>query len=260
MVFRDRAGVLAAIREVRRSWRTTLRVVRGVHLQPGEHEMNQRTWIRSGVLMTTTAVGGLLVGCATEPAGEPAPATSSTQQEVVGDALAGITATDFAAAKTAFNTVEAIEDGLGPIMNERACGNCHNQGASGGAGVQIERRYGKFVNGIFSGLGNEGGSLRQLMTIGTFTGANGQTCTVPLEHEPADATVHNVGRLTTPLFGLGLVDALPDSAFDNVVASEPAAVRGTVNRVRVLLPDPNDPSQSIGSTRVGRFGWKAGVP
>jgi CxxC motif-containing protein (DUF1111 family) len=221
--------------------------------------MNHRTWIRSGALVTTTAVGGLLAGCATEPAGQPAPATSSAQQMVVGDQLGGITAADFAAARTAFNTVEGIDDGLGPIMNERACGNCHTQGAAGGAGVQIERRFGKFVNGIFNSLANEGGSLRQLMTIGTFTGANGQTCTVPLEHEPSDATVHNVGRLTTPLFGLGLVDALPDSAFDSVVAGEPAAVRGTVNRVRVLLPDPHDPGQSINSTRVGRFGWKAGV-
>jgi len=125
--------------------------------------------------------------------------------------------------------------------------------------VQIERRFGKFVNGTFNSLASEGGSLRQLMTLGTFTGKSGQTCTVPLEHEPSDATVHNVGRLTTPLFGLGLVDAMPDSTFDNIVANEPAAVRGTVNRVRVLLPNPGDPSQSINSTRVGRFGWKAGI-
>ena len=28
----------------------------------------------------------------------------------------------------------------------------------------------------------------------------------------------------------------------------------------VFLPNPGDPSQSVLSTRVGRFGWKAGVP
>jgi CxxC motif-containing protein (DUF1111 family) len=222
--------------------------------------MIRTQWIRNGVLMTTTAFGGLLAGCAAEPVGDPVPlATSTIQQMVIGDQLGGISATDFATAKTAFNNVETIDDGLGPVFNERACGNCHNQGAAGGAGVQIERRYGKFVNGIFNSLANEGGSLRQLMTLGTFTGLNGQTCTVPLEHEPADATVHNVGRLTTPLFGLGLVDAMPDSTFDNIVANEPAAVRGTVNRVQILLPNPDDTSQAIGTTRVGRFGWKAGV-
>jgi CxxC motif-containing protein (DUF1111 family) len=30
--------------------------------------------------------------------------------------------------------------------------------------------------------------------------------------------------------------------------------------VRTVLPNPDDASQSIGGTRVGRFGWKAGVP
>ncbi|HEU4727819.1 MAG TPA: di-heme oxidoredictase family protein, partial [Kofleriaceae bacterium] len=143
--------------------------------------------------------------------------------------------------------------------NGNACGQCHTQGAAGGAGVQIERRFGQVVNGIFYDLANEGGSLRQLFTLGTFTGANGQTCNVPLEQEPADATVHNVGRLTTPLFGLGLVDSLPDSVFDNIAAGEPAAVRGIANRVTVLLPTPGDPTQYVGSTRVGRFGWKAGI-
>jgi CxxC motif-containing protein (DUF1111 family) len=219
--------------------------------------------IRSRALVMTAAAGGWLAGCAMAPGDDPDTepmVTSSTQQAVIGDALGGITAADFTTARGAFNTVETVDDGLGPIFNERACGNCHNQGSSGGAGVQIERRFGRFdSNGLFNSLANEGGSLRQLMALPPFTGANGRSCTVPLEHEPADATIHNVGRLTTPLFGLGLVDSLPDSVFDNVVANEPASVRGTVNRVKVLLPDPHDASQSINSTRVGRFGWKAGI-
>jgi CxxC motif-containing protein (DUF1111 family) len=83
---------------------------------------------------------------------------------------------------------------------------------------------------------------------------------VPLEVEPATATVHNVGRLTTPTFGLGLVDSLPDSAIINAVNAEPAAVRGTINTVSIVLPNPDDPTQSRGGQRVARFGWKAGVP
>src|SRR3982751_3202021 len=74
------------------------------------------------------------------------------------------------------------------------------------------------------------------------------------EVDPPQATVRNVGRLTTPLFGLGLVDAMPDSFFDGLAASEPAAVRGIVNRVPVLLPNPEDPDQHLGALRVGRFG------
>jgi CxxC motif-containing protein (DUF1111 family) len=211
--------------------------------------------------MVTTACSGI-IGCAEPPAGEePEASVSTAEQAVIGGSLAGITAADFAAAKAIFNTVEDLDDGLGPIFNEKACGNCHTQGSSGGAGVQIERRFGKFnSDGTFNSLANEGGSLRQLFTVGTFTNSAGKSCTVPLEQEPADATVRNVGRLTTPLFGLGLVDAMPDSFFDNLVANEPASVRGTVNRVKTLLPNPDDPSQSINGTRVARFGWKAGVP
>ena len=72
--------------------------------------------------------------------------------------------------------------------------------------------------------------------------------------------MRNVGRLTTPTFGLGLVDAMPDSFFDGLVAAEPAAQRGIVNRGQIAIPNPGDPTQSVGATRVTRFGWKAGVP
>src|SRR5262249_53746755 len=144
-----------------------------------------------------------------------------------------------------FSAVEAGDDGLGPVFNERACGNCHTNGAIGGAGENIERRYGRFVNGGFDPLAGNGGSLRQLFGLDqasdlncgtpgqvcTFTGANGQTCRVTVESEPPTATVHNVGRLTTPLFGLGLVDAMPDSFFDALAAAEPAATKGAARRV-----------------------------
>jgi CxxC motif-containing protein (DUF1111 family) len=65
--------------------------------------------------------------------------------------------------------------------------------------------------------------------------------------------------LTTPLFGAGLVDAMPDSFFDGLAAAEPTSIRGIVNRVTIILPDPRDPAQSRGALGVGRFGWKAGI-
>jgi CxxC motif-containing protein (DUF1111 family) len=187
---------------------------------------------------------------------------TTVESSILGDSLPGlqVTAGLLAEARDAFNTFEDINDGLGPIFNAQACGQCHSNGAIGGAGEQIERRFGRFDNGVFNPLANEGGSLRQLFTVGQFTGLNGQSCNPPLEREPADATVHNVGRLTTPTFGLGLVDAMPDSFFDGLVAAEPASVRGVVNRGQIALPNPGDPAQSIGTTRVTRFGWKAGVP
>jgi len=201
--------------------------------------------------MTFAGTGGCTSGEPDEPVLEIA--------QALGDSLGGIAPDDFAAARDAFNTVEELGDGLGPIFNERACGNCHTLGAQGGAGEQIERRFGRFLNSGFDPMESSGGSLRQLFTVGTFTRSDGQICTVPQEVEPAEATVHDVGRLTTPLFGLGLVDAMPDSFFDGLAAAEPPEQRGIVNRVSILLPNPDDPSQSPGGTRVGRFGWKAGI-
>src|ERR1041384_4664203 len=142
-------------------------------------------------------ISGGVAGCAEQPGGEDAEevefASADQVTEAAGDALPGISAADFAEAKDAFVTVEGLDDGLGPIFNEKACGNCHTQGAIGGAGVQIERRFGRFDNGIFNSLAGRGGSLRQLSTVGTFTSSAGKSCTVPLEVEPSSATVHNVG-------------------------------------------------------------------
>lgn len=212
-------------------------------------------------LMSPVLLAASLAGCSADPGTEQVTATG--QQALIGGALPGTDAADFAEAVDNFKAIEGPEDGLGPVFNERGCGACHTDGANGGAGVQIERRFGRFVNGAFDPLEGNGGSLRQLFTLGTFN--NGpRVCTVPLEVEPAAATVHNVGRLVTPLFGLGLVDAMPDSFFDGLAAAEPAAIRGIARRVPVQFPnvnrETNVPAQAVGSTRVARFGWKAAVP
>jgi len=223
-------------------------------------------WIRTSHLLVATTL--MAIGCA-----DMKDDATTADSALLGDRLPGIDSGLFTEARTSFLTSEGLTDGLGPIFNDRACGACHSNGTTGGAGEQIERRFGRFDNGVFNPLANEGGSLRQLFTVANFnnpnlpSGSRGRCdpnnptlCCVPLEHEPADATVHNVGRLTTPTFGLGLVDAMPDSFFDGLVAAEPAAVRGIVNRGQIVLPNPGDSSQSIGTTRVTRFGWKAGVP
>ena len=214
--------------------------------------------------MTTTGIAATaLFGCAA--AGDDAttaPATAETNQlatAALGAALPGTDATRFAEARDNFAAVEEIEDGLGPTFNDKACGNCHNAAAIGGSGVQIERRFGKVTNGVFYGYDqpsdNQGGTLRQLFSNDPFV--NGTvSCTIPLDKEPADATVHNVGRRSLPLFGLGLVDAMPDGWFDLLAALEPSATRGTVLRSIPQFPDSRDPNQGLNKTRVQRFGIK----
>ena len=206
--------------------------------------------------LTLTAVAGCM---ATEGATEEDTAEAQQSVAAIGDPLPGTDPVVFAAARDNFAAVEDINDGLGPTFNERACGNCHTTPIVGGSGVQIERRFGKVTNGVFFGFDqapdNEGGTLRQLFANGTFQFGT-QTCTVPLDKEAPTATIHNVGRRSLPLFGLGLVDAMPDVWFDFLAAIEPAATRGVVVRSIPQFPDVRDPNQSLTRTRVARFGIK----
>jgi CxxC motif-containing protein (DUF1111 family) len=69
---------------------------------------------------------------------------------------------------------------------------------------------------------------------------------------PAQANVRST-RVTTPLFGMGLVDAVPDATFLTLARLEALYTpwtRGTPNLVTEV---------GTGATRVGRFGWKAQV-
>ena len=216
----------------------------------------QRSWGYAAAMVALAATTGAACGGVSEDE-----RTGEVSEALIGDALPGITGADFTTVKTNFQEAESITDGLGPIFNERACGNCHSNGTTGGAGQNIERRFGRFDNNgqSFNPLANEGGSLRQLFSLGTFNNGS-KLCNAVVETEPADATVHNVGRLTTPVFGLGLVEAMPDSIFQNIVNNEPAATRGVLNTSAILLANPDDPSETLGGTRVNRYGWKSAVP
>src|SRR6185295_9946669 len=156
--------------------------------------IRSRKRYQAGVLAVCSGVI-ISAGCAAEPDAEDevvmfASVDQGVEQgltAVVGAPLPGVTAADFEEAKTAFSAIEEIDEGLGPVFNEAGCIVCHSQGATGGGGTQIERRYGRFdANGRFDDLANRGGSLRQLQTVGSFTGLKGQSCTVPLEVEPRE--------------------------------------------------------------------------
>jgi CxxC motif-containing protein (DUF1111 family) len=221
-----------------------------------------RYWIRCGALGAVFALGGW--GCMGDTGGGSdgvgsADVTTISSDLSLGDALPGTNAATFSAARTNFAEAENAADGLGPIFNQNACGSCHQNGALGGAGQNIEQRYGTLTNGVFNSLAATGGSLRQLFGIGGFN-VGGLNCNSGVDANPAPGATLFAGRLTTPLFGLGLVDSLPDSRFDTLASREPAATRGVVNRFAIVLANPLDSSQSNGATRVGRFGWKANLP
>ena len=179
---------------------------------------------------------------------------TSQENAALGDAIPGTNATAFAAAKNNFALTETQQDGLGPIFNERSCSACHANGAIGGAGQQVERRYGTLTNGVLNGLANTGGSLRQLFGIGGFNPSPGVNCNSGTDANPAPGATIFAGRMTTPTFGLGLVELIPDGTLQGIASAQPASIRGiAVDNVIQLTSGPF----SRGQHHVARFGWKA---
>jgi hypothetical protein len=110
----------------------------------------------------------------------------------------------FTAGKAGFQEVETVADGIGPVFNNVSCVSCHSVPATGGGSTLVETRFGRMVNGQFDPMTDFGGSLIQTQGIGLFNGVNFVGETVPPQ-----ATIV-AGRRTTPLFGLGLVNAVPE--------------------------------------------------
>jgi len=160
-----------------------------------------------------------------------------------GDPLPGITAAEFERFRVGledFLEVEDSEEGLGPIFNERSCAGCHNIPAIGGGGTITEIRAGRRnPDGSFEDL--PGGSLFQLFSIPPHN------CQ---EVIPAEANVV-AARKSIPLFGTGLVEAIPDETLASLADPEDQDGDGISGRVHLVFDIATQ------TTRAGRFGWKA---
>ena len=169
-----------------------------------------------------------------------------------GQPLAGLSADQLArfnTGKDEFTEVETPEEGLGPVMNDVSCANCHLVAGVGGGSAILETRFGTTAaDGTFDPMTAFGGSLIQKESIG----ASG-TCEYLAEIVPPEATIV-AQRRTTPLFGLGLVDATPDSVFYGLAAIEAHSPDGAAGIVSVVT------NITTGQNAVGKFGWKCQNP
>jgi len=156
----------------------------------------------------------------------------------------------FAAGKVEFEQRESVETGLGPVFNSLACGECHLAPAIGGGSERRVTRIGTMSNGKFDPLTQFGGSLLQARAIG---GLDGVSFKYGPELVPAAATIVALRR-STPVFGLGLIDATPDATFVALAAEQAARGDGTAGRVHMV------DNAAAGTKTVGKFGWKAQNP
>ncbi len=177
-------------------------------------------------------------------------AMGSGSQPKFGDPLQGLAPADlarFQAGKTVFERELTPLEGLGPVFNNTSCANCHNQGAIGGGSDTLETRYGQVIDGVFNSLTQFDGQLLHSKGIGLFNGVDFVGEVVPPE---ANVVAQ---RRTNPLFGLGLVDAVPDQFLMDLAQFEQDFTPETAGRALVLT------DVFSGQPRVGRFGWKCQI-
>jgi CxxC motif-containing protein (DUF1111 family) len=166
-------------------------------------------------------------------------------QPRMGDPIQGLTPAEkarFLVGGVEFNHTLTNAEGVGPILNDRACATCHAQPQAGGAGAKFVTRFGKMAQGgnPFDPLASLGGSLLQV---------DSEQPADCLEVVPPEADV-SIHRLTTSTFGIGLTEAIADADIQFYADNPPSPdVSGIVQPV-IPLEGPPTP-------RVGRFGWKA---
>ena len=168
--------------------------------------------------------------------------------EVFGGPLAELSAEErarFTAGREVFVAARGVSEGLGPVYNDDSCVACHRVPAIGGGSDRIETRFGGGAAGGSSPL--DGTLLRE-----RGIGRRGE-CELTGEVVPSDAGVRT-GRRATPLFGLGLVDAVPDASLLQLASRQRARTPTTAGRAHRVIDAVS------GEERVGRFGWKARGP
>ena len=185
--------------------------------QAGDRDSGQRRAASSGVIIPQ------------QPAGAPLLGLTEDQLE------------RFFVGQEQFNRVFEVEEGLGPIFNQRSCGLCHNNPVGGPGSITVTRAGLAGDKGGFDPLEELGGTLFQQEAIS-------EDCA---EVVPEEANVVAF-RVTNGMMGYGLVEAIPDADIQYWADYPPSGeVSGKANIVSAAEDDLD---------HVGRFGWKADVP
>jgi CxxC motif-containing protein (DUF1111 family) len=160
-------------------------------------------------------------------------------------------------------------DGLGPVFNARSCAACHTQGGVGGAGpnsanvinFQVHPRKGepRVIEGVVHTAAvtdqcreTQHGVRQKFPVVPGETRTLSNNCVI---HIPGFDPLRFESINTPALFGLGLIDDIPDRSIAwNRTRRNMAAVgselRGQMDHV------PAGRVRELSGGRVGKFGWK----
>ncbi|MEZ5356496.1 MAG: di-heme oxidoredictase family protein [Bryobacteraceae bacterium] len=193
-----------------------------------------------------------------------------TGPSLAGAPLPGLTSGEraiFEQGKIAFDEVDGVDEGLGPRFNLDSCGGCHSAPSTGGTSPALNPQIAAATK------------LGALNRVPPFLDANGPVRVVRFRRTPdgrPDGGVHAlfvitgrsdapggcriqqpdfaqpgniVFRIPTPVFGLGLIEAIPDSTLRANLAAN-AARRDALGIHGRFNTNGNDGT-------ITRFGWKA---
>ncbi len=198
-------------------------------------------------------------------AGGVLPGVSAELQSFFNDARV-----DFMEVDSVSGAISGEEgSGLGPTFNGNGCAQCHAYPAAGGSSPITNPQVGLAVldgakNTVPSFITTDGpvrearfirnpdgsldGGVHGLYTITGRTDAEG--CTLAQPDFARQLANHNViFRIPTPTFGLGLVEATPDSTLQANLAAN--------RRIKSQLGIGGTLNTSGNDGTVTRFGWKA---
>jgi len=194
--------------------------------------------------------------------------------------------------QTDFGEAEGVGDGLGPRFNLDSCGGCHAAPAVGGSSpavnpqVALATAFGarntvpsfitrngpvREVRFVKNPDGSPDGGVHALFVISGRVDTTGNASGCNLRQEDFETQARNnnaIFRIPTPTFGLGLIEAIPDSALvANVAAPAPQraqfGIGGRFNTRSTSSSSSTSSSVSGEMNRSGndgtitRFGWKA---
>jgi CxxC motif-containing protein (DUF1111 family) len=167
--------------------------------------------------------------------------------DVLDAALPGLTSPElaaFARGDAEFERRFAPSTGLGPIFNNVSCASCHS-GDGRGRLQNALQRIGTAENDMLRSLG--GPQIQDRAIPGAIA-----------EKVPAGVPVSL--RLPPPVFGAGLIDAVPEATILSLADPDDRdgdGISGRPNWVTPLDYAPPNVSTSASGTRIGRFGRKA---
>ena len=203
--------------------------------------------VRILLVSSITLLLGSVWGCDTLFTSAPEPGETFDQP------LPGLTRDQqlaFSRGDEAFAKTFTFVEGLGPIFNQPSCEGCHPSDGKSHPRTNL-LRFGKNTSGLFDPLLELGGPQLQERSIPG----------VPPEELPVEANAISV-RSGPPVFGMGLIESIPD--VNILVASDPNDTNGDgISGRPNFVPAPtwltSEPGP-YGGRYLGRFGRKAGTP